>query len=337
MKQLTNTAPNKVEWLEVPEPTLQDSGEALVRPLIVARCDVDLPIILGVTPFSLPVALGHEFVGEVIETGDAVRTVRAGDRVIVPFQISCGECDRCQRGITGSCSAVGPGAAFGFGARGGDHGGAISDLVRVPFADAMLLPLPDGVSAEAIASADNIPDGYRTVGPHLRETPGAPVLVVGGGAASVGLYAAAVAVALGSSRVDYIDTDATRLDLASSVGANPVQGPPPANAGAYPITVDASASVDGLHCALRSTEPAGVCTSVGIYFNEFTPMPLLEMYRSGITFHTSRANARAVLPDVIDLIQSGRLQPEKLITDRVPWRDAAEEYARPAVKLLVTR
>ena len=66
-------------------------------------------------------------------------------------------------------------------------------------------------------------------------------------------------------------------------------------------------------------------------------MPLLEMYRSGITFHTSRVNARAVLPDIIELIQSGRLQPEKLITDRVHWQDAAEEYAKPSVKLLVTR
>ena len=73
-------------------------------------------------------------------------SVAAGDRVVVPFQISCGECERCLAGLTGDCRAVRPGSMYGFGAFGGEWGGLLSDLVRVPFADAMLVPLPAGIA-----------------------------------------------------------------------------------------------------------------------------------------------------------------------------------------------
>jgi alcohol dehydrogenase len=89
---------------------------------------------------------------------------------------------------------------YGFGATGGDWGGMLGDLVRVPFADAMLMRVPDGVAPESIASAsDNLPDAWRTVAPHLAANPGAEVLVLGGGARSIGL-AAGLAVALGAGR-----------------------------------------------------------------------------------------------------------------------------------------
>src|SRR3984885_15142328 len=90
----------------------------------------------------------------------------------------------------------------------------------------LLLLVPPGLDAVSIASAsDNIPDGCRTVAPHLRRWPGAPVLVVGGAARSIGLYAAGIAVAMGSSQVDYMDHDRKRLELAASLGANPIQIP----------------------------------------------------------------------------------------------------------------
>ncbi|MBI4570479.1 MAG: alcohol dehydrogenase catalytic domain-containing protein, partial [Chloroflexi bacterium] len=182
MRQLTATAPGVVEWLEVPEPALQDAGDAIVRPIAVARCDIDLPMLRGQTPFTLPIALGHEFVAEIVELGDAVSGVRPGQRVVVPFQVSCGACEFCGRGLTNSCRTTGGRAQFGFGASGGDLGGALADLVRVPFAQHMLVPLPDGVAPSAVASADNIADGWRTVGPYLQEQADTAVLVVGGGA-----------------------------------------------------------------------------------------------------------------------------------------------------------
>src|SRR6476620_245062 len=130
----------------------------------------------------------------------------------------------CARALTASCARVPLMASYGLAPLSREYGGALSDLVEVPYADAMLVPLPSGVQPAAAASvSDNIPDGGRAVAPLLAERPGAPVLVLGGaGGGSVGLYAAAVAVALGSERVDYVDEDPTRLAVAELVGANAI-------------------------------------------------------------------------------------------------------------------
>ena len=106
-------------------------------------------------------AVGHEGIAEVVAVGDDVTTVRVGDRVVVPFQINCGQCSACRRGVTGSCASLPLMAMYGMAPLAGmDGGGFMSDLVLVPFADAMLLPVPDGVDPVAIASlSDNIPDG----------------------------------------------------------------------------------------------------------------------------------------------------------------------------------
>jgi alcohol dehydrogenase len=120
----------------------------------------------------------------------------------------------------------------------------------------------------------------------------------GGGAAGIPFYAIDIARALGAGRVDYIDTDRRRLDLAAALGAMVLEGPPPRKHGRYPITVDASGQEAGLACALRSTEPDGICTSIGIYFSETTPVPLLEM-RPCAGVHPGYACARA----------NGRIRP----------------------------
>jgi alcohol dehydrogenase len=88
MRQLEITGARSVQWREAPAPTLQGDGEALVRPLAVALCDLDAVFLSGAVPIAEPFALGHECVAEVLEVGDAVTTVVPGDRVVVPFQIS---------------------------------------------------------------------------------------------------------------------------------------------------------------------------------------------------------------------------------------------------------
>src|SRR6266849_9947943 len=92
MRQLTCTGPGTIEWRDVPEPRLQSDVEALVRPLAVARCDIDLFLTSGAIPAREPFALGHECVGEVVALGDAVQGLEIGQRVVVAFQISCGAC-----------------------------------------------------------------------------------------------------------------------------------------------------------------------------------------------------------------------------------------------------
>src|SRR5262249_17095684 len=189
--QLTFLESGKLEWRDVPEPALQGPGEALVRPLAVATCDLDAAMIRGQAPAPGPIALGHEFIAEVQTVGDQVTGFRPGHRVVGPFATSCGTCRFCQRGLTTNCATVSRGSMYGLGAAGGNWGGALSDLVRVPYADHMLVALPEGIEPEAVASAgDNIADAWRTVGPYLAQTPGAAVLIVGGGASgSLGLYA----------------------------------------------------------------------------------------------------------------------------------------------------
>jgi alcohol dehydrogenase len=338
MRQLTMTESRDLEWRDVADPSLEAPGQALVRPMAVALCDLDQPIIRGQAPIPGPIALGHECVAEVMEVGDEVSGVSVGDVVSVPFQISCGDCGFCRRGLTGSCETVPPRSMYGFGVFGGDWGGALSDALRVPYADAMLVPVPDGLDPVSVASvSDNVVDGWRTVAPGLADRPGAPVLIVGGGARSVALYAVDAALALGAERVTYLDHDPSRLGVAEELGAETIDGPPPRSHGSYPITVDASATVEGLHCALRSTEPGGRCTSVGIIYEPETPLPLLEMYTEGVHFHIARAMARADMPRVLELTAAGKLRPERVTSQVAGWDDAIEAIAEPQTKLVISR
>jgi alcohol dehydrogenase len=334
MRQLYFLEPGKFEWRDIPAPALQSATDAIVKPLIVARCDLDLYIANGVAPFKGPFPFGHETIAEVVEAGDAAG-VKPGDRVVVPFQISCGRCATCQRGFTGSCETVPTRAAFGLGM---DIGGALADFMRVPFADHMLMRAPEGFSPLQLASMpDNIPDGWRAVAPHLKARPGASVLVVGGRAQSVGLYAAGLAVSLGAGRVLYLDDDEGRRATAIKLGAaaEPLalkDGRTPKEQ--FDITVDACGLQDGLRFALLSTAPNGVCTAVAIYFEPLVGLPLAPLYYKGATFHTSRVSARAVLPELLDHVACGHFHPEDVVTRVLPFAQAGEAMDAPDVKLV---
>jgi alcohol dehydrogenase len=325
MLQLTYTGPSALDWRETAEPRLSSDRAALVRPQAVATCDLDALIIQGSSPFAAPFALGHECVAEVLDVGDAITSLVPGQLVSVPFQISCGSCSSCRRGRTGNCSRVAFMSTYGFGPAVGEWGGFLSDVVCVPYAEHMLVPVPDGVEPASVASAsDNISDAWRTVGPPLRDDPGAPVLIVGGaGPGSIGLYAVALAISLSAESVTYVDSDETRRGIAAALGAETL-AETPKRLGPFPITVDASADPEGLALALRSTAPDGICTSSAIYFGEQPVLPLLEMYTKCITFRTGRAHVREAMPDVLALAAAGSLHPEIITTRVVPWADAAD-------------
>jgi threonine dehydrogenase-like Zn-dependent dehydrogenase len=336
MKQLNLVGKGKLEWRDAADPKLEGDSEALVRPLAVATCDLDLLLVRGLAPTDGPFPFGHECVAEVTEVGDGVESVSPGDRVSVPFQISCGECDTCRRGHTGNCERVERMAMYGL-PMGTNYGGFLSDTARVPFADAMLVMVPDGVASESVASlSDNIPDGWRTVGPHLEERPGSPVLICASGA-TIALYATQIALALGAERVDFAGGNSYLRGRAEALGANLLEEEFPKRHGPYPITVDASGNPDGLACALRSTEPEGVCTSIGIYFTELTPVPLLEMFTKGIRFHTGRVHARPAMEPLLDLVREGRFRPEEATGETAAWEDAPEALAGHRSKLVISR
>lgn len=334
MRALVLEGPHTMAWQDVAEPQRRHEREAIVRPLAVATCDLDQPMIFGLAPFPFPIHLGHECVAEVVEGPEPFAP---GDLVVVPFQISCGTCPRCLRGLTGSCTTVPPLSMYGFGALGGAWGGMLSDLALVPYAAAMLVPLPDGVEPAAVASAaDNIPDGWRAVAPALADLPGADVLVVAGGARSIPLYAVDAALALGASTVTYVDTDPGRLSVAQQLGARVVEGTPERSLGAFPVTVDGTGTPEGLVATLRLTDWGGRCTSIGQLAAEGA-LPLFELYSRGVRLDIGRAMARPCIPPILALVAAGRLRPQLVTSATVAWDDAPAALLEPATKLVFTR
>lgn len=189
MRQLTCTAPDTIEWRDVPEPRIQSDVQALIRPLAVARCDIDLFLTAGHFPASEPFALGHECVGEIIALGDSVRGLAIGQRVVVAFQASCGTCRSCGVGHTANCDQDPALSDYGMRPLSGvEYGGMLADVTHVPYAEAMLMPVPTHLDSVALASvSDNVLDGYRAVAPHFATMPGAEVLIVCHGLKSVPL------------------------------------------------------------------------------------------------------------------------------------------------------
>ena len=338
MRQLTFIAPRHLEWHDMPRPKLQADTDAIVRPLTVARCDLDHYIALGEVPFPGPFAYGHEAIGVVTDAGPAADVV-PGERVIVPFQLSCGRCDPCRKGLTDSCASFPPRAAFGLKPScGTEFGGALSEAMRVPFADFMLVKLPQGLDPLSVASfPDNVADGWRAVASHLKERLGATVLVVGGRAQSVALYAVAAAVSLGAGDVLYLDNDARRRAIAEQLGARAealmLRERKPLN---FEIVVDGSCEQEALRFAVNSTVPHGVITSVAMYFDDLVGLPLRRMYARGITLHTSRVRARAELPGLLAHHAHGGFHPEHVTTRVVPFTEAIDGALDPTPKVVWT-
>jgi alcohol dehydrogenase len=327
-------------WEDVETPRLIEPRDALVRPIAVARCDLDPAIALGLYPMPAPFVMGHEMVGEVVAIGEAISNVRLGDKVIVPFQLSCMTCAPCLRGHTNACVNVPSGTAFGLGPHGGiDLGGALAELVRVPWADVMLISLPEGMDPVVAAGIpDNVSDGYRCVAAPLAERPGAPVLVVGGLAPSVGLYAVMAALALGSERVVYVDDDAARLELAATAGAEVVDARDQWDslklADRFPIVVEANVLDPGRNFALQSVEPCGVCTSVSGGASSRSNLPLQSMYLKGVRYEIGRVHSCATARPVLDLVSSGALDPARIINKVVPFSEAVEGMILPVTKVV---
>ena len=368
MRELQFVRSGRLAWRERDAPSVQDPGDAIVRPFVAGRCDGDtLPLhrpvsramqagiaigavdpvvgcICGAVPFKGPFAIGHECVAQVVAVGAGVQRIRVGQTVVVPWAVSCGTCPQCRRGLTSKCATTTTRtlAAYGFGPASGPWGGMIADAVRVPFADHMLVPVPTGAPALRIAAAgDNLADAWRSVVPPLSERPGGSVLVVGGGAQSIGLYAAGLAVAHGAGVVDYLDDDPERRRIAESFGARPLATPTsrrrrPRSA-RYDVAVEASSRAAGLRRAIRALAPGGVCTAVGYYLAAGTRVPLMRMYATDATLRLGVSHARAVLPDLLAFVERTGYAAERVTTLTAGWDEAPSAYAARTTKVVLRR
>lgn len=335
MRTLVFVRPGALEWREAADPVLVGDREALVRPVAATTCDLDQLVIRGQAPFEGPFAIGHECVAEVVDLGDAVSGLELGQRVVVTWHIACGECARCRAGLTAHCEAVPYGAMFGLPVA-GEWGGLFSDLVRIPFAQSMLVPVPDGLDEHALASAgDNLALALECLASHLEVRPGASVLILGSG--SVGLYATELARALGAGRVVYVDRDPLRRELASVLGAETADQPPSRKRYAFNLALDAAMDEEWLRIALGLLEPEGVCECPSSYFKESVALPLFEMAIRGVSFHTGRGNAGPHIPLLLGLIANGTIHPERITSEVLPWEAAPEALADPSVKPVFVR
>lgn len=374
-RELTFVAHGRLEWRDRPDPQLQAATDVLVRPFVAGRCDGDVlplhhsvsrpmqagvklhlidPVIADITgqvPFRGPFGIGHECIAQVTAVGSEVNDLHVGDVVVVPWSVSCGDCRECRRGITAKCSttrALSPGktlAAFGFGPSCGSWGGVVTDSLRVPYADRMLVRLPAGLDPLRVAAAaDNLSDAWRSVAPQLVEIPDASVLVIGGGSRSIGLYAAGLAVALGASKVDYIDDDFERLAIAQALGASAREvsrrrwtSVSTAVDAPYDVAVEASSTEQGLRDAVRALGPGGVCTATGYYVGTGTRLPVMDMYATSATLQVGVSNVRPRLPELLDFVARTGFPAERVTSTLLPWENAPEGYDAHTTKLVLHR
>lgn len=335
MKELIYVAPSKLEWREGPDPVLAAPEQALVRPIASAFCDLDRRISTGLTPFSPGFAIGHEAVGEVVEVGSAVAGFRRGDLVSIPWKIACGKCSQCLSGRTSACTAVSRHASYGTHV-GGRWGGLFSELVNVPFADAMLVGLPKDVEPTSVASvSDNLTDAWVAARrPMVAGRKDARVLIVGG-TESLGVMATQLSVAAGAAQVTYYDSDPLRSELAARAGASIHRGDEESLHEQFDFTISATRDPGRLRASLLALAPGGHCSCIGIIFEE-PKIPLFPMYLRDVTLSVGLCSVRPHMPKVLDLVAAGQCSPMSLTTV-VSTDEAPDALAAHAGKVVVVR
>ena len=224
MKALVYNGPRDVQVKEVLDATIERPTDALVKITSTNICGSDLHMYEGRTDVEKGKVLGHENLGQVIEVGIAVDRIKVGDWVCLPFNISCGFCKNCERGLTGACLFTNPGtagAAYGFAGMGPYRGGQ-AEYLRVPYADFNCLKLPEDAREKEndyVMLSDIFPTGW-----HATELagvkPGESVVIYGCG--PVGLMAAHSAMIKGASKVMIVDSHPDRLALAKQIGVIPI-------------------------------------------------------------------------------------------------------------------
>ncbi|MEZ0364520.1 alcohol dehydrogenase catalytic domain-containing protein [Mycobacterium sp. pUA109] len=313
-----------------PDPVLPGPDAAIVAVTAAAICGSDLHFYDGEYPLAEPVALGHEAVGTVVEVGAAVRTVAVGDQVLVSSVAGCGACPGCATRDPVMCFS-GP-QIFGSGAL----GGAQAELLAVPAAHFQLLAIPDGINTEqALLLTDNLATGWAAA--QRADIPvGGTVAVLGLGA--VGQCALRSAFAHGAATVFGVDGVAGRRDRAADAGATPVEVPGTAallaatGGRGVDAVIDAVGSDASMTDALAAVRPGGTVSVVGVHDLAPFPFPALASLLRSVTLRMTTAPVQRTWPQLIPLLQSGRLDVDGLFTNTLPLSEAAKGYAAVAAR-----
>jgi alcohol dehydrogenase len=369
MRAMVYRGPYRVRVEEKDLPTIEHPNDAIIQVTLAAICGSDLHLYHGLMPDTrVGHTFGHEFIGVVHEVGGSVQNLQVGDRVMVPFNIYCGSCFFCARGLYSNCHNVNPnatavGGIYGYSHTTGGYDGGQAEYVRVPFADVGPARIPDWLSDEdAVLCTDALATGY--FGAQLADiTEGDVVAVFGAG--PVGLYAAASAWLMGAGRVIVIDQLDYRLEKARTfahaetrnfaefddivvemkkttgwLGADRVIDAVGAEAdGNFRQQVSGTklklqgGSPVALNWAIDSVRKGGTVSVVGAY----GPVPNMVKYgdalNKGLTIRGNQTPVKRQWPRLFSHIQNGYLKPSGIVTHRLPLEHIAEGYHMFSAKL----
>jgi glutathione-independent formaldehyde dehydrogenase len=362
MKAVVYQEPFKVAVESVPDPTIERPTDVIVRITSSAICGSDLHMYEGRTAAEPGIVFGHENLGIVTEVGDAVTSIKKGDRVVMPFNVACGFCRNCLAGYTGFCLTVNPGfagGAYGYVAMGPYRGGQ-AEYLRVPYADFNCLELPEGTEHETdfIMLADIFPTGYH--GCELAEvSPGETVAVYGAG--PVGLMAAYSALLRGASKVFVVDRVPERLAKAEEIGVVPInfeEGNPSeqikeqaggegTDKGIDAVGYQAHGQKGGgeepaivLNALIETVRATGMLGVPGLYVpadpgapNEEAKRGMLlvsigKFFEKGLRMGVGQCNVKRYNRQLRDLIITGRAAPSFVVSHELPLDQAPNAYEK---------
>lgn len=327
MKALICHKNGSIELTEKPLPQIKDPRDAIVRVMLSSICTSDLHIMHGAVPAAVPeTVLGHEFVGEVVETGSGISNLKTGNRVAANCITFCGECYFCRHGFINNCLNGG----WEIGCK---IDGCQAEYVRVPYADTGLTKLPDNITYEnALFTGDILSSGY--FGAELCEIKeGDTIAVIGCG--PVGLCAMMCAKILGAGKIIAIDIDEKRLNLAKSLNLADITVNPSEtnveelvklhteNRGADGV-IEAAGGDNTFETAWKIARPNSVVALVAMYEKNQT-LPLPEMYGKNLIFKTGGVDAMHC-EKLLHLISEGKINTDFLISKKMPLAEITEAY-----------
>ena len=328
MKALVYHGPGHRSFESVPDPTIADDRDVIVRVDAVTICGTDLHILRGDVPEVSPGrVLGHEAVGTIVEAGSAVRDRRVGERVLVSCISACGSCRFCREGRYGQCLGGG-GWILG-------HliDGTQAELVRVPFADLSTHPLPPAVDdAAAVLLADILPTAYEVGVLAGRVCPGDTVAIVGAG--PIGLAAAMTARLYSPAHIVSVDRVPARLEMAKAAGADAVvdAGREDALAAVRDLTDGLGADVvieavgvpETFELCTELVRPGGHVANVGVHGSPAT-LHLESLWIRDVTITTGLVDT-CTTPRLLGMLGAGQLDPSRLVTHRFGLFEMQEAY-----------
>ncbi|MFB7337864.1 zinc-dependent alcohol dehydrogenase family protein [Streptomyces adustus] len=334
MKGFVFHGPGRSAWSDVPDPEIKEPTDAVVRVDTTTICGTDLHILKGDLPEVQPgTVLGHEAVGEIVEVGDDVRTVRPGDRVLVSCISACGRCRYCRESAYGQCRGGGGWIL------GRLIDGTQAEYVRVPFADLSVYALPGAVgSKDAVLLADIFPTAYEVGVRKGHVRPSDTVAVVGAG--PIGLAAIATARLFGPERIIAVDLAASRLEAARRLGADAV-----AEAGEVPeqlvadltdglgadVVIEAVGEPESFELCTRMVRPGGRVANIGVH-GEPAVLHLEELWSKNVTITTGLVDTHST-PTLLSMTAAGRLPTAQLVTHTFlpdQMEEAYDVFARAA-------